>query len=137
MTGFQPWLLRGDVSNANYVYENSKGINRAYPFGPSCVVDGYEIPCFVSCNESGTMTPETLVNIFKHIDKYYPFDRSDGVSRFVLLDGHSTRFSELVLKYFNTPATKWVACIGVPYNTKLWQLGDSEEINGSFALEVT
>ena len=30
------------------------------------------------------------------------------------------------------PAHEWVICIGVPYGTAVWQVGDSAEQNGSY-----
>jgi len=41
------------------------------------------------------------------------------------------------LKYVNTPEDHWIACIGVPYGTALWQVGDSKEQNGSFNMAIT
>ena len=41
------------------------------------------------------------------------------------------------LKYINTPEDNWIACIGVPYSTALWQVGDSKEQNGSFNMAMT
>ena len=41
------------------------------------------------------------------------------------------------LKYVNTPKDHWVDCIGVPYGTALWQVGDSKEQNSSFNMTVT
>ena len=74
-TGFQPWLFEGDVSDINFVASDSNGNRKAYPFGSSCFINGREIPCFVFCNETGTMMSKILVDIFKHIDMYYPYDQ--------------------------------------------------------------
>ena len=41
------------------------------------------------------------------------------------------------LKYINTPTDHWVVCIGVPYGTALWQVGDSKEQNGSFNMAIS
>ena len=41
------------------------------------------------------------------------------------------------LKYINTPTDHWVVCIGVPYGTALWQVGDSKEQNRSFNIAMT
>ena len=40
------------------------------------------------------------------------------------------------LQYINAEETKWATCIGVPYGTALWQVGDSSEQNGSFNIEL-
>ena len=48
------------------------------------------------------------------------------------LDVHSSRLEFPFLQYINNPKDHWVTCIGVPYGTALWQVGDSKEQNGSF-----
>ena len=58
--------------------------------------------------------------------------RDDGIKPFLLLDGHGSRLELPFLKYINTPEDHWVVCLGVPYGTALWQVGDSKEQNGSF-----
>ena len=51
------------------------------------------------------------------------------------MDG--SRFDLLFLQYINTAATKLNVCIGVPYGTSYWEIGDSPEQNGSFKLALT
>ena len=41
------------------------------------------------------------------------------------------------LENINTPTDHWVVCLGVPYDTALWQVGDSKEQNGSFNIAMT
>ena len=41
------------------------------------------------------------------------------------------------LEYINTPTDHWVVCLGVPYGTALWQVGDSKEQNESFNIAMT
>ena len=65
------------------------------------------------------------------------FDRSDGVSPFLLLDGHGSSFDLTFLEYINDPTTKGNVCIGVPYGTSYWQVGDSTEQNGYFKMAIT
>jgi hypothetical protein len=71
------------------------------------------------------------------IDGLGVFDRSDGVSPFLLLDGHGSRFDLTFLEYINDPMTKWNVCFGVPYGTSYWQVGDSTEQNGCFKMALT
>jgi hypothetical protein len=40
------------------------------------------------------------------------------------------------LPYVNNPDHRWFVCIGVPYGTALWQVGDSMEQNGSFKMSM-
>jgi hypothetical protein len=63
------------------------------------------------------------------------FDRSDGVNPCLLCDGHGNRFEEPFLEYIHESNTSWGCCIGVPYGTSLWQVGDSQEQNGMFKIE--
>ena len=53
-----------------------------------------------------------------------------------MLDGHKSRLELPFLQYINTPRDHWVVCIGVPYGTALWQVGDSKEQNGSFNIAM-
>jgi hypothetical protein len=62
------------------------------------------VPCFCACSESGSITGELLAEILKYIDK---FDRSDGVSPFLLLDGHGSQFELPFLECINNEAHKW------------------------------
>ena len=41
------------------------------------------------------------------------------------------------IKYINNPNTRWSVCIGVPYGTTLWQVGDSLEQNGAFKMNMS
>ena len=63
-------------------------------------------------------------------------DRKDGLKPFLLLDGHGSRFELQFLRYINNPTHEWVTCIGVPYGTALWQVGDAEQQNGTFKAKL-
>jgi hypothetical protein len=52
-----------------------------------------------------------------------------GPPPFLILDGHRSRFDLLFLEYINNPEHNWNVCIGVPYGTSYWQVGDSTEQN--------
>ncbi len=41
------------------------------------------------------------------------------------------------LKYINDPEHKWVCCIGVPYATHIWQVGDASGLNGAFKIALS
>ena len=70
--------------------------------------------------------------IFERIDKLglYAEERRQGLIPFALIDGHQSHFDLDFLKYINDPDSKWNVCIGVPYGTALWQVGDSNQQNG-------
>ena len=71
------------------------------------------------------------------VDKIGVFDQTDRAPHFLILDGHGSIFDLLFLQYINTAATKLNVCIGVPYGTSYWEIGDSPEQNGSFKLALT
>jgi hypothetical protein len=91
----------------------------------------------VACNESGGISMEILVQFLKHMDKLNIFPRQDGLKPFLLLDGHGSRLELPFLKYVNDPGHPWVVCIGVPYGTSYWQVGDSSEQNGSYKMAIS
>ena len=53
-----------------------------------------------------------------------------------MLDGHQTRFEWPTLEYITDKNHEWALCIGVPYGTALWQVGDSTEQNGCFKMSL-
>jgi hypothetical protein len=132
--GLQPWCnVEGDLMEN--LEENSNGLEKYFPFGPTCSVNGKDIPCYVTTTENGSITSEILVKVLEHIDSFNVFDRTEAYP-FLLLDGHGSRFAEEFLTYVNTPVHKWFVCIGVPYSTNLWQVADSSEQNGMFKSEL-
>ena len=100
------------------------GPGKYFPNGPSCYHNGVHIPCMTFVSESGGITAEILVVILTILDNLNVFLRINGLIPFLLLDGHFTRLDPLFLKYINDPLHLWKVCLGVPYATTLWQLGD-------------
>ena len=80
-----------------------------------------------------------LASILKHLDGLglYEEERKQGITPFLLMDGHQSRFELEFLRYINDEKTKWNTCIGVPYGTALWQVGDSSQQNGKFKILLT
>jgi hypothetical protein len=133
--GLQPWADFIGDPEVN-LDENSNGIDKYYPYGPACFPFGKKVETYVTCSESGSITSEILVEALKHIDKKLTIDRSEATP-FLLLDGHGSRFQLPFLNYINSPENKWTVCIGVPYGTHIWQVGDSSEQNGAFKQALT
>jgi hypothetical protein len=80
------------------------------------------------------------VEKLRAIDKIGVFDRSDGIHPFLILDRHGSRFELPFLRYVNDKegiGIEWIACVGVPYGTSYWQVGDSNEKNGCFKMALT
>jgi hypothetical protein len=114
--------------------EHSNGIDRMFPFGPTCTFNGVLVPTFATCSKNGSITSQLLTNMLKRMDALMLFDRSDGSNHFVLCDGHGIRFEEPFLEYNLESNRPWKCCIGVPYGTLVWQVGDSVEQNGTFKI---
>ena len=130
-----PWV--GDDNDRR---ANIGGLDKRYPQGPVCHFNGKTVPTFCCCSENGSITSELLVEMLRAIDNVGVFDRSDGIHPFLLLDGHGSRFELPFLRYVNDKqgiGTKWNACVGVPYGTSYWQVGDSSEQNGCFKMALT
>ena len=60
------------------------------------------------------------------------FNRQEGATPFILIDGYRSRLEMGFLEYICNPAHEWAVVIGVPYGTALWQVGDIPEQNGSY-----
>ena len=125
----------GDVSDDNF-FENNSGHGKRFPGGPTCEFQGKTVPCFTRFSPKGSITSEILRDILATLDVIGVFDRSGGKRPFLLLDGHGSRLQIPFLEYINNPTHGWVACIGVPYGTALWQVGDSSEQNGAYMMAL-
>ena len=117
-------------------FEANFGKDKIFPGGPTCSRNGIDIPAYITFNEHGGMDGSILTEIFRRLDHLEVFqeDRGDGLTPFVLLDGHQSRFDLEFLEYINNPSHKWNVCLGVPYGTSLWQVADSSEQNGLFKM---
>ena len=132
--GIQPWaVIEGNL--IKNVEANSHGHNKYFLHGPTCFYNGNNIPCYVTCSEHGSIMNEILADIMNHLDSKIQFDRTDA-KLFMLLDGHGSRFGLPFLEYINNNQHTWAVCIGVPYGTNLWQVGDSSQQNGAFKIQL-
>jgi len=134
ITGFDPfvkWL--GEEEEI----EKNMGEGKTLPLGPECNFNGKNVPCFCCCSESGSITGSLLRKMLEAIDELQVFDRSTGLNPFLLLDGHGSRFELEFLEYIHTEQSRWDCCIGLPYGTSYWQVGDSSEQNGCFKMALT
>ena len=120
-----------------YFFKNT-GAGKYFPGPPVCEFRGKTIPALVRWNESATITSEILVEMLATLDVLNVIPRDDtNIKPFLLIDGHKSRLELPFLEYINTPKDHWVVCLGVPYGTALWQVGDSKEQNGSFNIALT
>ena len=104
---------------------------KAYPFGPTCTYNGKEIPCLVYGSPHGGITGPILVSVLAEFDARDIFPRVMGITPTLVVDGHQSRLDREFLNYINDNNHRWKVCLGVPYATSLWQVGDSSEQNGA------
>lgn len=119
-----------------YFFQNT-GVGNYFPGPPVCQYRGKTIPALIRWNESATITSEILVEMLSTLDVLNVIPRDDNIKPLLLIDGHKSRLEIPFLEYINTPTDHWVVCLGVPYGTALWQVGDSKEQNGSFNIAMT
>ena len=133
-TGYDPFAdipLPADEDQMNV--HDCFGSGKAFPTGPTCEFQGKTLPMLCQWSEGGGISGEILTNILKRIDASGVLNRSSGVKPFLLVDAHASRFSLEFLRYISNESHPWVVCIGVPYGTHLWQVADSEELNGELS----
>jgi hypothetical protein len=111
--------------------EGNFGEGKYYPGGPKCKFNGKVVDCLTFSSESGGISGDILVDILKYFDQIDLFPRVDGGPIPVLIvDGHQSRLDPKFVDYINDSGHKWKVCLGVPYATTLWQVGDASEQNG-------
>ncbi len=72
------------------------------------------------------------------MDRFELFPRTEGGPKpFLLLDKHGSRLELPFLQYVNYPTHQQIVCIGLPYGTSYWQVGDFSEQNGSYRMALT
>ena len=126
----------GEVSDKDY-FANNSGTGKRYPGGPTCDFRGKKVPCLTRWSPKGSITSDILIDVLASLEFYGVIDRTDGRKPFLLIDGHNSRFQLNFLSYVIDPAHEWVVCIGVPYGTALWQVGDASEQNGSLNMSLS
>lgn len=130
--------LRTDENDSEIdVFYKNSGAGKSMQGGPDCYYKGRRIPCYVTCSPSSSISSAILADMLNHLDTHAQFDRSNGQTPFLLLDGHQSRLDVPFLKYIHTGNHKWTVCFGVPYGTHIWQVADSEQLNGLFKLLLT
>ena len=78
------------------------------------------------------MISNILKEIFETIYHFNLLPCINDVIPFTILDGYGSRLELYFLQYINDSITEWCVCLGVPYGTAFWQVGDSKEQRGSF-----
>ena len=55
----------------------------------------------------------------------------------LIVGGHQSWLNPRCVTYINNKAHEQRVCLGVPYATTLWQVGDALELNGKFKIDWT
>ena len=138
------WKTGIDITSENPVLDSSGEIDfeancgegKHYPLGPKCKYRGKEVDCLTFASESGGISGDILVEILKYFDKIDLFPRvPGGPIPMLIVDGHQSRLDPKFIDYINDDGHVWKVCLGVPYATVLWQVGDASEQNGKFKVE--
>jgi hypothetical protein len=69
----QPWVDFTGDPEVN-LEENSNGMEKYYPYGPTCFPFGKEVETYVTCSESGSITSDILVEASMYIGKRLTID---------------------------------------------------------------
>ena len=113
------------------VLEFNFGEGKYYPGGPKCKYRGKNVDCLTIASESGGITGKILVKVLEYCDGIDLFPCiNDGPIPMLILDGHQSRLDPQFVDYKKEKGHKWKICLGVPYATTLWQVGDASEQNG-------
>ena len=128
---FAEWI--GDDND----FESNIGPGKYFPMGPTCTVDGKEIPCYCDCSLNGSMISGILRQILEKLDKEGVVKHGtneDGTIYYpaLIIDGHISRMGLTFLKYINNDAHRWCGMLVCPYGTSKTQFHDHEKQNGSF-----
>ena len=128
---FAPVVEPQDFIVANF------GPAKRFPGPPKCVVRGVEVPAYVACSEKGSITSKILKGMLERLGNLKIFPRGPHKPLpFLLVDGHGSRLELPFIKNINDSAHKWKVCLGLPYGTSFWQVGDLSEQNGSYKMET-
>jgi hypothetical protein len=94
-------------------------------------------PCATFITEGGEISGKILVTTLQILDELDVFPRVPGgpVSVLIMIVGHKSQLDPMFLTYINDANHIWKVCLGVPYATSHWQVGDSAEQNGTFGTE--
>jgi len=138
----KPEWASGFDSSAEWIGEENEternmGEGKVFPLGPAFSYNGKSIPCYCCCSNNVSITGALLKDMLMAIDQQNVFDCTTSLNPFLLLDGHGSQFELEFLSYIHSEDTKWDVCIGLPYGTSYWQVGDSTEQNDCFKMALT
>jgi len=109
------------------VLEFNFGEGKHYSGGPKCK----NVHCLTFASERGGITRKILVKVLEYFDGIDVFPLiNDGPIPMLIVNSHQSRLHPQFVDYINDNGHKWKVCLGVPYASTLWQVGDASEQNG-------
>ena len=126
-TGMDQFADVDGIASEEDFFDRNSGPGKLYPSGPVCTFKGVEAPCMCRWTPKGSIDGSILLDIFKTLDilNIFKTECENTLKPMLLVDAYGSRFDLKFLEYINNPETEWCVCIGVPYGTSLWQVGDS------------
>jgi hypothetical protein len=130
-------ILPGTETEVSQMYiDHELDENGALGGGPVCTFRGKKIKCYCCCSPSASINTTILTDMLRYMDSNEVYDRRNGETPILILDGHHSRMDVEFLEYINQPEHKWFVCLGVPYGTHKWQVADSSQVNGMFKIQL-
>ena len=104
--------------------------------------EGNDVPTLFAATPNASMTTAILKKTFAAMDELNITScgvNEDGTLYFplVVIDGHASRMGEAFLEYVNDESHRWLAMLGAPYGTDIWQFHDDKRQNGCFKTELS
>jgi hypothetical protein len=128
--------VEGNENDRDFFRRNS-GKGKRFPLGPTCFFRGKEVPCVHSISPRGSIEGQILAEFLGKMGEMNLFPRETHLKPFLLLDGHGSRLQLPFLQYIHSEEHPWHVCLGLPYGTSFWQVGDSLEQNRAFKMNLT
>jgi len=124
--------VSGDTTDHNFIAKNY-GPGKLFPGGPTYNFNGKDVPYFVRWSKTGSTTGPILLEMLKEMDHRDWLDRKKhpGVAPLYICDAHGSRFHLGLLVYQNQPEHRLNSNQGCPNMTADWQVGDSQQQNGT------
>ena len=93
-------------------------------------MNGKEVPALICYSSKGRNTFELLRQMLQQIDELGILPQKEGgLCPFLIFDGHGSHIGLEFLKDMNNKAYRWYVCLGMPYRSVFWQLGNATKQN--------
>jgi hypothetical protein len=116
--------------------ERNFGEGKYYPGGPTFKYNGKVVDYLTFTSKSGGITGKILVKILTYFSSFDLFPCvPGGPIPLLIIDEHQRCLAPVFVEYITNKNHTWKVCLGVPYATSLWQVGDTSEQNGMVNLE--